>query len=125
MDWRLVCYTFSLPSSCKIGGGFTKKILRDAMKGILPENIRSRTKKLGFPNLDEGWMSFRAQEFIRDTLNTSEFKSSNLWNAPYILADMETAFKLQDQVRIHKAWKLLQAFYLIKAFKTKAKGAGK
>jgi len=64
MDWRLVCYTFSLPSKRKIAGGYTKKILRDAMKGILPDSIRTRTRKLGFPNLTEGWMTPQAQKFI-------------------------------------------------------------
>lgn len=119
MDWRLVCFTFSLPSDRKIGAHYTKRILRDSMKGILPETIRTRTKKLGFPNLDEGWMSAKAQEFISDSVSSAEFKSSSFWDGTRIAAEMKTAFKNQDRNRIHKAWKFLQALYLMRAFRAK------
>ena len=48
MDHRLVSYTFSLPWTSKVGGGFTKRIMRDALKGILPEEIRCRRDKIGW-----------------------------------------------------------------------------
>ena len=35
MDWRLVCKTFSLPIQSKLGGSYTKRIQRDALKNIL------------------------------------------------------------------------------------------
>lgn len=119
MDWRLVSFSFALPSECKIGGGYTKRILRDAMKGIVPEVVRTRTQKLGFPNLDEGWMSARGQEFIADSISSSEFKSSPYWNGPYILKEMKLAFEKQDRRRIHKAWKYIQALHLMQAFRAR------
>ena len=48
MDWRLVCFTFSLPWTSKLGGGYTKRVLRDAMAGILPEKVRTRRDKIGW-----------------------------------------------------------------------------
>src|SRR5690606_1095090 len=48
MDWRLVCFLTALPEASKVGGGWTKRILREAMKGILPESIRTRKLKIGF-----------------------------------------------------------------------------
>lgn len=48
LDWELVTYSFALPGSAKTDGTWTKRILRDAMKGIMPEMIRTRTSKLGF-----------------------------------------------------------------------------
>lgn len=48
MDWRLVAFTFSLPWTSKIGGGYTKRIMRDALKDILPEKIRTRRDKIGW-----------------------------------------------------------------------------
>ena len=48
MDHRLVTYTFSLPWTSKIGGTYTKRIVRDALKGILPEKIRTRRDKIGW-----------------------------------------------------------------------------
>ena len=48
LDYRLVSFAFALPPASKIGGGFTKRILRDAVKGLIPEPIRRRRQKIGF-----------------------------------------------------------------------------
>ena len=50
MDHRLVTYTFSLPWTSKVGGTYTKRIMRDALKGILPEQIRTRRDKIDGPH---------------------------------------------------------------------------
>jgi len=119
MDWRLVCFAFSLPSDRKIGGQYTKQILRDAMKGILPEAIRVRAKKQGFTNLDESWASAKGQEFIANSINSIGFKTSAFWDGNRIGTEMKIAFQTQDRDQIYKAWKFAQAFYLMKAFKEK------
>ena len=121
MDWRLVTFAFAIPSAHKIGAGYTKRILRDAMKDILPESIRTRTKKLGFPNLDEGWNSPRGHQFIRDSISSSEFKTNPFWDGPRIISDLESAFQAQDKPRIYKAWKLTQAQSLMRMFHEKTK----
>jgi asparagine synthase (glutamine-hydrolysing) len=48
LDHRLVELAFSLPPEAKVRGAETKRLLRQAMKGILPEPIRLRRDKLGF-----------------------------------------------------------------------------
>ena len=48
LDHKLVEFTAGLPERMKIRGSTTKYILREAMKGILPERILSRPK-MGFP----------------------------------------------------------------------------
>lgn len=48
LDHRLVEMAYSLPYTYKLDDGITKKILRDALKGILPEKIAHRTDKKGF-----------------------------------------------------------------------------
>jgi asparagine synthase (glutamine-hydrolysing) len=47
LDFRLVCFAFSIPDD-DILGGWTKKILRDAMQPYLPQEIVWRKKKFGF-----------------------------------------------------------------------------
>ena len=123
MDWRLVTFAFAIPSAHKIGGGYTKRILRDAMKGILPDSIRTRTKKLGFPNLNEGWDSPRGHQFIKDAVASSDFKSSPLWDGKRVNLDLEAAFRMQDKPIIHKVWKLIQAQTLSKMFNKNAEKA--
>jgi len=119
MDWRLVCYSFSLPSTVKVGRGFTKRILRDAMKGILPESIRTRTRKLGFPNLAEAWTSPRAQEFIQDVVRSVGFQQSEIWNGKKVAEDLSLAIRNQDNDQLHQAWIYAQAARLMQLFREK------
>lgn len=119
MDWRLACFVFSLPSSAKVGSGFTKRILRDALKGILPESIRTRTRKLGFPNLAEAWTSPRAQEFIRDVVHSAAFQQSTIWDGKKVSEDVSTAIQKQDNDQLHQAWIYVQAARLMQLFSEK------
>ena len=57
MDHRLVSFVFSLPLSSKLGGGYTKRILRDSMKGIVPDAILTRRDKIGWNAPLNNWLS--------------------------------------------------------------------
>ena len=54
LDHKLVEFTCSLPERMKLRGGTTKYVLRESMKGILPESILSRSK-MGFPVPIAAW----------------------------------------------------------------------
>ena len=64
MDWRLVCFVFSLPLKSKLGNGFTKRIQRDALEGILQDNIRLRRDKIGWNSPSHEWFN----TFLKDEL---------------------------------------------------------
>ena len=48
LDHKLVEFTAKMPDTMKLRGGTTKYVLRESMKGVLPEKILSRSK-MGFP----------------------------------------------------------------------------
>jgi len=48
LDHKLVEFTAKMPDAMKLRGGTTKYVLRESMKGVLPEKILSRSK-MGFP----------------------------------------------------------------------------
>lgn len=48
LDHKLVEFTARMPDSMKLRGGTTKFVLRESMKGVLPDQILSRSK-MGFP----------------------------------------------------------------------------
>jgi len=56
LDYRLVEFVLGLPDSFKISDGVTKHVLREGMRGILPEKIRMRMDKLGFVTPEEVWV---------------------------------------------------------------------
>lgn len=75
LDHRLVEKTLALPPGMIINKGYTKQILRQGLKNILPEKIRKRKDKLGFVTNEDQW--FRVQpfkDFILDILHSSAFQ---------------------------------------------------
>jgi len=77
MDWRLVCYTFSLPWQAKLGGSFTKRIQRDSLSGVLCDDIRLRRDKIGWNAPVHEWFRGPLRPSIEESLK-------NLNDTPYI-----------------------------------------
>lgn len=70
MDYRLVTFAFSLPSSSKINNGTTKFILRESAKGLIPEDVRTRKTKIGFNSPLSTWMAGPLKEWVRNSLRS-------------------------------------------------------
>jgi asparagine synthase (glutamine-hydrolysing) len=79
MDWRLVTYVFSLPVSSKIGQGFTKLLLREAMKGKMDETVRTRTYKVGIGSPIDYWFSSVLKDWILDTVKDVKLREKLLY----------------------------------------------
>ena len=74
LDKDLVEYSIALKDELKIKGGYTKFILREVMKGIMPEKVRLRVDKKGFSVPQDEW--FRTEQFqtlVNDILNSESF----------------------------------------------------
>ncbi len=81
LDYRLVEKTLSLPSDMIVKKGMTKYILRESMKGLVPEKIVKRKDKLGFATPQDEWFREREfKEFIYLILNSNEFASLKIIN---------------------------------------------
>lgn len=65
LDYRLIEFIYSLPSSFLDKNGVTKRILRDSMSGIIPDKIRDRKDKKGFITPEERWIKEDATSFFR------------------------------------------------------------
>jgi asparagine synthase (glutamine-hydrolysing) len=81
MDWRLVCLAFSLPDASKIGAGFSKRVLREAMTGRLPESIRVNPRKIGFNSPLPEWFEGSLGDWAMDELSSRAFQECDLWKA--------------------------------------------
>ncbi|HSV61653.1 MAG TPA: asparagine synthase (glutamine-hydrolyzing) [Variovorax sp.] len=55
LDSRLVELSFSLGSQWKTHGRWNKHILREAMRGRIPESVRARVDKMGFSTSSGAW----------------------------------------------------------------------
>jgi len=80
-DVRLVEYIAGLPLSEKIRGGMTKYILREAIRGLVPEAVRCRTDKMGFVTPEEVWMREVLREDVEAILHSASFAARPWWDA--------------------------------------------
>lgn len=64
LDHRLVEFVFTLPERCLHRQGWTKWILREAFRGIVPEPITQRVDKLSYMPPQHRWLGPRVWEDI-------------------------------------------------------------
>lgn len=116
LDYRLVRYVFSLPMQSKIGGGYTKRILRTAMKDILPESIRTRKLKTGFNAPLQSWYNKELKTLLLDTVSEKSFLESPYFNgravSHFVRQRMKTGkWTEPDAFRL---WPVINAHLLLK-----------
>lgn len=71
LDHKLVEYGLSLPDHQKIQGGFSKFAVRQATRGLIPENVRMRRTKLGFAGADRRWLNGDLRPQVTDLIEGS------------------------------------------------------
>jgi asparagine synthase (glutamine-hydrolysing) len=74
LDYRLVEFTLATPRNQKISQGITKRILRNAMKGVVPEVILQRRDKIGFSTPEDIWFRTSLKEFITGVIESVSFR---------------------------------------------------
>ena len=77
LDQELVDHILSLPDDAIIRDGWSRWILRAALKGTLPEKIRLRRWKVGFTTPEMRWIKARRAAF------TSLYQSPSFQARPY------------------------------------------
>lgn len=75
MDYRLVSFLFSLPSKFKIRNGFTKFIMRQALKNDVPDFILNRRDKVPFLTSEALWFRKEMKDTITDVFHSESFRS--------------------------------------------------
>ena len=81
LDYRLIEFAFSLPNKFKVRNGLGKWLLRESMKGILPEKVRTRKDKAGFVAPAADWFKTKNRNNVLELLSSEPFKSLKLFNA--------------------------------------------
>jgi asparagine synthase (glutamine-hydrolysing) len=79
-DHRLVEFMFRVPGRSKIRDGRTKHLLREAMRGILPEETRTRVKKTGWNAPAHIWFSGDRKGQLLDLIHSQSFRQRGIYN---------------------------------------------
>lgn len=84
-DHRLVEFMFRVPGTMKIRHGVTKTLLREAMRGILPEETRTRVKKTGWNAPAHLWFSGEGNPQLRDLIHSRAFRERGVYDFDQVL----------------------------------------
>lgn len=87
LDYRVVEYLASLPLDQKLRRGVTKRVLRRAIRGVVPEAIRCRMDKMGFVTPEEVWMGDQLAPLVEEVFASASFRSRPYWDADAVAAD--------------------------------------
>ncbi|MBD5781400.1 asparagine synthase (glutamine-hydrolyzing) [Pelagicoccus sp. NFK12] len=118
LDWRLVRYSFSLPSSDKIANGYSKKILRDSVVEAVPDSIRLRKSKVGFLEPFEKWLGEGFNEKLREIVNDPAFLQSPYWKGKHVRDIAEKAYQENNTRNMKSPWTIAHAHLLTTLFKS-------
>ena len=96
LDYRLIEFAIALPASMKIRDGYGKWILREAMRGRVPDRIRLARNKRGFDVPQARWIERGLGKSIREALHERRHDIEARTAVPL---DVDTAFS--DRRLIH------------------------
>ena len=68
LDYRLAELSLGIADADKVGGAISKRVLRRAMTGIVPQGVIDRKDKMGFVTAEESWVRGEAREQFREKL---------------------------------------------------------
>ncbi len=104
LDHKLVEFTAKLPIKMKLRGRDTKWILREAMKGILPEEILTRSK-MGFPVPIGNWFRGQFKHIVDDYVLSERSLRRGIFDANFVreLVGRHNAGENHDQ----RIWSLV------------------
>jgi len=105
-DHRLFEFVQGLPAEALMGDAQTKRILRAAMNGILPEPIRARWRKQGFVPPQDVWLGRGLLNSVKGVINDPSFARSPFWEPDWWRKAVRR-FEAGENGLASALWKLL------------------
>lgn len=89
LDYRLVTLALSSGAQWLLRGGWNKFALREAMEGVIPELVRKREDKMGFPVSARDWFAGPLYDVVRDVVGSSGPRHNGVLAVDNILTDLD------------------------------------
>jgi asparagine synthase (glutamine-hydrolysing) len=118
LDHRIVEFAASLPQRLKISGTKQKHVLRELMRGKLPESVLTR-KKSGFDIPTHDWFRGTLRGLLMDTLTPDAIAATGVFDAHAINGLIRDHMERRVNVGYH-LWGLLTLFLWMKRWKVEA-----
>jgi asparagine synthase (glutamine-hydrolysing) len=89
LDYRLVEFAFGLPPEWRMRGPWNKYVLRESMRERIPESVRARPDKMGFPVPANDWIAGPLRGPILDVLTSRAARERGIYRTDNIIRDIE------------------------------------
>jgi asparagine synthase (glutamine-hydrolysing) len=106
LDYRLVEFLAGAPSFWKARRGETKVALRAAMRGILPEAVRTRRDKMGFVTPEEIWLRGEGSDWFRQSVRAAIDAAPHIFDADQVIREVDAIIAGQQSFS-HAPWRIL------------------
>jgi asparagine synthase (glutamine-hydrolysing) len=80
LDYRLVEYALTIPSYYKVKKGVSKAVFRDAVRGLVPNEVLDNKIKRGYPTPICEWSRNELSSYFIEILEAKELYIDNLFN---------------------------------------------
>ena len=90
LDYRLIELAFSLDNDWKIRGEWNKYVLREAMRGRIPEMVRTRVDKMGFPSPTRDLLRDETRDSLLDIIGSQPARERGIYHTDTILRELRT-----------------------------------
>lgn len=87
LDYRIVEFSGKVPSCMKVRRGVLKSLLRESVRGTVPDAILDRTDKKGYPTPTGKWFAGELSHYIKGTLCGQRLLSADIVE-PHSVAQM-------------------------------------
>ena len=100
MDYRLVSLAFRVPADRKMQGVWNKALLRTSLRGRIPDSVRNRVEKMGFPTSLHTWVTGVLAEPLRDILASRAARERGIYNVDEMLRLLQNGHRLEPQAAL-------------------------
>jgi asparagine synthase (glutamine-hydrolysing) len=115
LDKEVMKYLFSLSNEAIIRGSWNKRILRDAVDGLLPEVVRKRRNKIGFTTPEQEWFKRLKTRFYGIFLSES-FAERPYFGQQAVLHAFEGHIKGRNTTDTMVFWRMLNVELWLREF---------
>lgn len=115
LDHKLVELAATIPADIKFKNGTLKRIYSMAVQDFLPESIKNRKDKMGFPVPINRWFTNELNAFVKDIFLEQKSRKRALFNSDRILNGIENETQFS-----RKLWGLLSLEIWYQEFLDKA-----
>ncbi len=100
MDYRLVSLAFRVPADQKMQGAWNKALLRRSVRGRVPDSVRNRVEKMGFPTSLHLWVTGALAEPLRDILASRAARERGIYNVEAMLSVLQNDHPIEPEAAL-------------------------